>query len=130
MRARQTDIRCGLHLLSVCLVALAMALFVPATYAQSASEPGSAGDFTQEEVQSVARASLAVERVNEEWAPRVQEATTQEEVNAIRRQANTLMVEAIEAEGLDINAYIEIIEMAQKDPELNERIMSHREALQ
>ncbi|MGF1608779.1 MAG: DUF4168 domain-containing protein [Kiloniellales bacterium] len=121
-------------MLSVCLVALVMVFFAPAVNAQTA------GDVTQEEIQSVARASLEVERINSEWAPQMEEATTQEEVDAIRRQANAQdairrqanaqMVDAIEAEGLDVNTYTRIIELAQRDPALTERIMEHRNNLQ
>ncbi len=134
MHAVQTGLRSGLHMLSVCLVALVMVFFAPAVNAQTA------GDVTQEEIQSVARASLEVERINSEWAPQMEEATTQEEVDAIRRQANAQdairrqanaqMVDAIEAEGLDVNTYTRIIELAQRDPALTERIMEHRNNLQ
>lgn len=118
------------QLFAACLVALALAFTTPSALAQSTADPGAGSDVTREQIQSVARASLEVERINQEWAPRMRGVTTQDELNAVRRQANEQMVQAIEAEGLDVTTYVEIIEKTQSDPELSERFIRLRRQLQ
>ena len=115
------------HILSACLVAALLTLAVPAADAQTG---GADHEFTQQEIQSFARASLEVDRLNQVWIPRLQQAETQVEAEALRSEAVSEIVEAIEAEGIELETYNAIIEEAQTNPDFAQEIDEYRRIAQ
>jgi len=115
------------HILAACLVAALLTLAVPAADAQTG---GADHEFTQQEIQSFARASLEVDRLNEVWIPRLQQAETQVEAEALRSEAVSEIVEAIEAEGIELETYNAIIEEAQTNPDFAQEIDEYRRIAQ
>ena len=115
------------HILATCLVAALLTLAVPAADAQTG---GADHEFTQQEIQSFARASLEVDRLNEVWIPRLQQAETQVEAEALRSEALSEIVEAIEAEGIELATYNAIIEEAQTNPDFAQEIDEYRRIAQ
>lgn len=104
----------------------------PAAFAQTATQPaqeapGAAQDFPQEKLRSFAVAFLEVDKINQEYAPQLQEAASAEEQQQIRQEAAVRMMDAVEAtDGISTDEYTQILVAAQADPalatQLNEAI--------
>ena len=96
----------------------------PATEAQPpATMEAPAATFDEPTLQSFVVAFLQVDEINRTYLPQMQEADTPEEQQQIQEQATQEMVTAVEnAEGISVEEYNTIIETAQTDPELAQRI--------
>jgi type IV secretory pathway VirB4 component len=114
-------------LAAVAATALAAGLALPA-FAQADSEVPQATQPaapTEEELQSYAAAAQQIQQIVEEWQPQIANAATPEEANQLGQQAQVEMVMAVEAEGLSVDDYNRITQLAQADPDLQARIMSY-----
>lgn len=110
--------------------ALAAGFALPA-FAQAETETPQATQpaaLTEEELQSYAAAALEVQSLIEEWQPQIEAAESPEQASEIGQQAQSEMVMAVEAEGLSVEEYNQITQLAQTDPELQSRIMSYIES--
>lgn len=110
--------------------ALAAGFALPA-FAQAETETPQATQPaapTEEDLQSYAAAALEVQSLLEEWQPQIEAAESPEQANEIGQQAQAEMVMAVEAEGLSVEEYNRITQLAQTDPELQSRIMSYIES--
>jgi hypothetical protein len=97
----------------------------PATEAQppATMEAPAAAAFDEPTLQSFVVAFLQVDEINRTYLPQMQEADTPEEQQQIQQQATQEMVTVVEnAEGISVEEYNTIIETAQTDPELAQRI--------
>lgn len=87
-------------------------------------QDGEVGGFSQEVLQSYAAAVLKVQEVDSAWQPRLQEAESAEEIEAMTRQATDEMVGEIEAQGLSVGQYNSITKAAEQDDQLYDHIMT------
>ena len=77
-------------------------------------------------LESFAVAFLEVAKVTQSYQPQIAAAGTPEDQQRLREEAGEKMVEAVnEAEGITIEEYNTIIEAAQADPQLAQRINGH-----
>ena len=106
------------------IVALSLALSVAGAAQAQAS-------YEQQKLESFVLAALEVNRLVEEWTPRIQGAQNETEAAGMREQANGELVEAIsQSNGITIDEYREISQAAQSDPDLMARISAIFEDLQ
>lgn len=90
---------------------------------QKAQQTAPAQSYDDAKLQSFAVAFLEVDKVKREFAPKLQQAKSEEEQKQIQTEAGQKMVQAVEnAEGISVNEYNEIIQSAQADPELAQRL--------
>lgn len=105
--------------------ALAIAWAGPAV-AQTETEPQQA-QVTDEYLKSYAAAVVAVQRIHQEWEPRIQAAPDEDTRLGLQGQAQEKMVAAVEAEGLTVEEYNQIFQMAQDDPGLRQQVQTYIE---
>lgn len=98
-----------------------------AAQAQLQQAQASAEQVSEEQLRAFARASLAIDAIVAEWNPKIEQAASEEEANALQQQANEAMVTAVAAEGLDVDSYNQIYQLMQSDPAVAETIMAYRE---
>lgn len=80
-------------------------------------------------LRAFAQASLDVEEVISKWKPLIEQAGD-DEVEQLRNQANQEMVHAVQSNGLEIDAYNEIYQLAQVNPEVATTIQRYRQETQ
>lgn len=94
----------------------------PADQAPAAS----AATIDDAKLQSFAVAFLQVNEIARQYQPQLESAATEEDRQKIQQEAGQKMVEAVEAsEGITVDEYNQIIQAAQADPELAQRINGH-----
>ena len=104
--------------------------FAPHAIAQSAApqpQPAPPAAETMEvsddQLQSFAVAFVEVERLKQEYIQRLQEAASETEQQELQAEAGEKMLQAVEqTEGISANEYNQIIQSAQNDPELAQRL--------
>ncbi|MGF1623564.1 MAG: DUF4168 domain-containing protein [Alphaproteobacteria bacterium] len=107
--------------------ALSATMALPAI-AQIESDVPQAVELSEDELQSYAAAAAEIEVLVQEWQPRVQDAETPEDAAELGQQAQAEMVQAVESEGLTVEQYNQITQLAQADPDLQARIMTYIQA--
>jgi hypothetical protein len=121
------------RILALAVLVLATA-WAPATLAQTASPPASAGssqrdftqrDFTDNDLKSFATALVQVSRINDNYLPIYYAARTPEEQQAVEQKASREMVQAVEGAGMSVAKYHEILGHARTNPEIANRINEH-----
>ncbi|MWD26993.1 DUF4168 domain-containing protein [Aquicoccus sp. SCR17] len=99
--------------------------------ADGQSAQASAGDYTDEELETFVTAAMEISNVRRSYTPRIQSAETPEDQQALAEEAQSEMIAAIEAvEGMDVETFNEIGEAAQKDEDLSARIVEMARAQQ
>jgi hypothetical protein len=82
-----------------------------------------AEQYEQAKLESFVTAALEVNRLVEQWTPRIQGAKSETEATQLREQANRELVAAIEqSDGMSLEEYEQISHAAQSDPQLMDRI--------
>lgn len=77
-------------------------------------------------LKSFAVAFIEVAKVSGSYQPQIESAATPEDQQRLRQEAGEKMVEAVnEADGITLDEYNTIIQAAQTDPELAQRINGH-----
>jgi uncharacterized protein DUF4168 len=85
--------------------------------------PQAEEQYEQAKLESFVTAAIAVNRLIEQWTPRIQGAQNETEATQMREQANGELVAAIEqSDGITIDEYRQISQAAQSDPALMARI--------
>lgn len=84
-------------------------------------------DFSQNELESFAKASLEVDRLNKKWVDQIAKAESEEKGQQMRNQAVEEMSQAIRDEGLTVETYNNIFAVAENNPEVASRIKDYRE---
>jgi predicted ATPase with chaperone activity len=109
---------------ALALAALALATPAPAA-AQAATNPSplSADDISEAQLESFAAAATRVSEIAEQLQSQAQGVEDQAELAALQEKANNEMVAAVEQEGLSVDEYNMIFQVAQADPELNATLM-------
>lgn len=86
--------------------------------------------FSDDQLRAYALAALEVQAINESYQPRVQAAQDQGQMDQLRTEAETEMVEAVQDQGLSVDEYNQITQAAQADGELRGTIMQHMQQAQ
>ena len=108
------------------------AVIVAVSLAFSAAGAAQAQEqYDQQTLESFVVAALEVNRLVEEWTPRIQAAPSESEAAEMREEANNQLVEAInQTSDITIDEYREISAAAQADPQLMARISEIIEDMQ
>ena len=118
----------GLSAFALCIAAgLGTASAQDAAPAPQTELPAAQGQQTDDaKLKSFAVAFIEVTKVNQSYRPRIESAGTPEDQQRLRKEAGEKMVEAVnEADGITVDEYNTIIEQAQADPDLAQRINGH-----
>ncbi len=124
--------------------AAAMSFAIPAAIAQEAAPaeqpqsqaqpteqptdqaPAGAATMDDSKLESFAVAFLQVNEIARQYQPQLESAASEEDRQKIQQEAGEKMIEAVEAsEGISVTEYNEIIQAAQTDPDLAQRINGH-----
>lgn len=98
----------------------------PAPEPQMEMPAGTAPDLSDEKLKSFAVAFLEVSRINQTYQPQLQAADSPEDEQRLRQQAGADMIQAVDSsQGISVEEYNMIIQAAQVDPELAQRINGH-----
>lgn len=88
--------------------------------------PTAAPPVDDDKLKSFAVAFLEVTKVTQSYQPQIQAAESTEDQQRLQMEAGEMMVEAVnEADGITVDEYNMIIQAAQTDPELAQRINGH-----
>ena len=88
--------------------------------------PAAAPSVDDDKLKSFAVAFLEVTKVTQEYQPQIAAAGTPEDQQRLQQEAGERMVEAVnEADGITVDEYNMIIQAAQTDPELAQKINGH-----
>ncbi|WP_047144848.1 DUF4168 domain-containing protein [Aquamicrobium sp. LC103] len=121
-------------LIAACsVVALGFGPMLGVVHAQEASpvpnqeQPSAeAPSFSDEKLKSFAVAFLEVSKITQEYQPQLEGAKTPEDQQRVQSEASDKMVNAVESsEGISVEEYTQIIQAAQTDPELAQKINGH-----
>lgn len=116
---------------SVAFLLLAAVAAVPALSAGSADETAqedrlAQAEFSRDQLEAFAVASLQVQEVNEKWMPRIAEADSAEQGEELRNQAIEEMTAAVRDEGLTVEEYNQIFDAAENNPEISSIVQDYR----
>ncbi|HET7314593.1 DUF4168 domain-containing protein [Salinisphaera sp.] len=115
----------------IALVLAAASVFSLPVFAADSDDPG-AGDspktqpadrYTDKQLRQFVKAQANVQTVIKKWDSRVADADVSDK-QAVRKKENKAMVKAVKASGLTPQQYNNIVQQAQQDPELTQRIQS------
>ena len=121
----------SIRLTAAALATLGLALAaVPATAGQPAGiQLAQAESFSDQKIESFAMAALEVSKIRNDYVGRIQQAGSEEERQQLAEQATSEMVDAVEATpGITAQEYNEIIQAAQGDQALSDRIKQQIQA--
>jgi GTP1/Obg family GTP-binding protein len=104
----------GLLLVALALVTLGTTGLVQAQDAAS---------FEESTLKSFAAAMVKVEEVRNVYAPQIENASSVEAAQRLQQEANGLMVQAVQDQGLEVAIYNEIAQAMQRNGELRKQIM-------
>ncbi|MGM0552616.1 MAG: DUF4168 domain-containing protein [Pseudomonadota bacterium] len=85
-------------------------------------------DLSEEEVDTFVDAFVAVQKVREDFAERLQDAEDEGDAQAMQQEAQDAMVSAVEDAGMDVEEYNEVAMALQNDPELMQEVQERAEA--
>ncbi len=86
-------------------------------------------DVSDAELDQVADAYEAVTEVRERFQQELGEVSDPERAQQLQQQAGEEMVEAVEAQGLDVQTYNQVMEAAQVDEELRDQLLERLEGM-
>lgn len=112
---------------AVALAAIMAAATPMAAVAQAEVAP-MVQQVTDAEIAAFAKAYTQVIAINEEYVPQVEEAADDEARQVLLDEARVAQSQAVEAtQGIDLERYLEILTLAQNDPDLTAQITSYLE---
>lgn len=112
------------------LALLAGAAWSPALAEAPSTTPQAPADkpaVSQDQLKSFAVASLEVERISQEYAPKLQAAKTPADQESVRQEATEKMVDAVQKKGLSVEEYRRIAIAARADPQIARQITTYRQ---
>jgi hypothetical protein len=118
--------------LAMTLCAAMSIAVAPLTFAQGTPSEilRSGPSYSDVELKSFAVAALEVQRINDTYLPKLKTASTPEEQKQVEKIATDEMVKAVEKEGMSVDKYKEIMNHAQSNPEIADRVMKHIKSVQ
>ena len=79
--------------------------------------------YSDAKLDAFVTAALAVDDLVKTWAPRIDNADSQEKADQLRTQANTELIDAVEStDGISLDEYRQIVRDAGQDADLSARI--------
>ncbi|MCX2782169.1 DUF4168 domain-containing protein [Microbulbifer thermotolerans] len=110
--------------LAICLSILALLLSLPLAQAQTDTTQPAAREvsYSEPKLQQFANAYRAIVELSREYAPKLKAAADIEEAEAINREAQGKMIEAIRSAGLTKEEYQQIAGSLKSDPALVEKV--------
>lgn len=124
-RVPQGRHRAPLAMLGAVAMLLA-AVAMPAAADQNANRQLSGqANYSEEELESFAAASLRVQKLNQEWVPKITSAKTPQESQTMRSKAVEQMTQAVRDEGLSLADYNGIYKAAKRDPKMAATIQAY-----
>ena len=108
--------------LGLALALLTFVVTLPGLPQVAAAQSDANYTYTEEMLQSFAEARAQVQRIREEYIPRIEDAQTRQQAQQLQQTANARMVQAINAAGLDVPTYNEIAESMRANSELRARV--------
>ena len=114
-------------ILTMITCALLGIAWAPITMAQGGppSVEPSPSSVSDAELKSFAVAVLEVQRINDAYMPRFHASKTPEEQHQVENAASREMTRAVEKQGMTVDKYKQIMTLAQKNPQVAERIKDH-----
>jgi Domain of unknown function (DUF4168) len=94
---------------------------------QTPGAPGAAiqqGDLSDAMVHKVGAALRQTVTIRQKYAEQAQATKSEQQQEALTAQAQTEMMQAISEQGLSVQQYNQVIQMAQADPNLKQRLLS------
>ncbi|WP_157084388.1 DUF4168 domain-containing protein [Sediminimonas qiaohouensis] len=113
-------------------VALAFAgpVAVMAQDEDQAAKKMEASDVTDAKVSAFVEALVAVDAVRKDFAPKIEAEQDEEAKQELVNEANAAIVDAVDTtEGMTVDEYTSIVELAQADQALNQKIMDEIKTL-
>lgn len=104
----------------------ALIAIAPGVHAAESGSGSGETDFSDEEIESFTTARADVQKLQQEYASKIQQAD-QEEAAELKQEAQQEMTSAVEDAGLDVQEFNNIARAAQNDQELAEKIQSAAE---
>ena len=80
-------------------------------------------DLNENQLRSVAKVYVQIEKIRQTYAPQLKEAKTPEEGKQIQNEAMSRMQQALTQEGMNEQSYRRIIEMANADDGLRKKLL-------
>ena len=112
-------------------MAVALGITQPAAAQDTVPQQQTApANYSDEQLESFAAAAQRVQELNGKWVPQIAEAQSESEGAQMRQQALQAMEQAVRDEGLTVQEYNGIYDAAQRDPEVMQKIESHRQGAQ
>lgn len=114
------------HLIGAAVTAAALTFAGAAAAQNQAPTPQqqAPAQVSDQELKSFAEATVEVQKISQDYEPRIQSAPDQQAGQELRQQAQAEMVSAVEAKGLTVEKYQEIYHLAQLDPQVRQRVAS------
>ncbi len=83
-------------------------------------------DFSEKQLRSFAAATEEIRKIDMKYSDHIRNAESQKDALALREEAESEMVNAVQDEGLSLETYIAIAQAAHENPELLRRILQMR----
>jgi len=115
---------------AITILSAAVVLLGAVSVTQVLAQQENTEEFSRDQLESFAAASLKVEELNAKWMPRLSEADTAEENNEIRSQAMEEMKAAVRDEDLTVPEYNRIYDAVQNDPRIMQLVEEFRQNMQ
>jgi len=93
-----------------------------AAQTQAPAETAPAEDYSDAQLEKFVNASQQVAAISQEYTPKIEATSDQEDREKIFREADEKMVDAVEDEGLSVSEFNGINQALQQDPELEKRV--------
>lgn len=90
--------------------------------------PRAAAEIPDATVQKTGAALRQVANIQEEFSQRIQTAPAPEQRQQLVDQANRSIIQAITGQGLSVDEYNRVIQLAQADPNLRQRVLAAAQA--
>lgn len=88
-------------------------------------------ELSDSKIQAVAEAYVQVFEIQSAYAPRIEAAQSPEEAQQLQQRANEEVVEVIrEQEGVTVEEYSQIVNLAQSDEQVRERLLKEIQKIQ
>ncbi|WP_151669786.1 DUF4168 domain-containing protein [Nitrincola schmidtii] len=79
-------------------------------------------EFTETDLQTFAAVQGDLDTVRAEYSARLEAASDQEQAAQLQQEASIMMIQAVEAAGMEVETYNEIALALQSDPALRDRV--------
>jgi hypothetical protein len=121
----EADMRRSMHPLAVAAVSVACLLYLPAVHAQTQSPKqaqSASPAVSDQKLDAAATAAQHVVQVQQSYEKRIAAANPSEK-ERLTGEANSALTKAVTDQGLSVDEYISILQLAQNDPAIRKRFV-------